>query len=79
VELAINACRFVCKDAWELRNAQEMILAQTECYFILAQCIQKQLVSQSTFIWIDYIFAYQDMVRLDEDGEEYKDSELTPE
>jgi hypothetical protein len=68
IELSMNACSFVCKESWELRNASDIVLAQTECYFIMARCIQEKLVSQG------HEFAYKDLIKRTEGGEEYTET-----
>ena len=34
-DLSVKACDFVIEDVWDSKNSEEMILAQSECYYIL--------------------------------------------
>lgn len=52
-ELAQKACQFVIDETantWETSTAEEMILAQAECHYMLAQILIEHLTDENQII-----------------------------
>lgn len=62
-DLATKACEFVCADTWELKNASEMILAQVECFYRIAQITIDNLLKDN------FEIAFADPIRAEENAE----------
>ena len=73
-DLTMKACQFVTNNTWEIKNANEMILVQADCYYILSLCYTDMLLKEG------YEIAFLDPIKTSEEGEfEQEKEEITPE
>lgn len=61
--MAEKACEFVVVDKWDAKNAVEMIVAQSKCYYFLAQIHIDQLVRDN------FEVAFQEATQVEEEDE----------
>ncbi|KAL4435549.1 hypothetical protein ABPG74_020325 [Tetrahymena malaccensis] len=73
-DLAIKACEFVVANTWEISNSEEMILAQVQCYYMMAQITIDELIKDNFVI----AFADPERIELEEENENVQE-ELTAE
>ncbi|EAR90704.2 hypothetical protein TTHERM_00705200 (macronuclear) [Tetrahymena thermophila SB210] len=62
-DLAIKACEFVVANTWEISNSEEMILAQVQCYYMMAQITIDELIKDN------FVIAFADPERIEAEEE----------
>lgn len=71
-EVAEKACEFVVVDKWDPKNAVEMVVTQSKCYYFLAQIHIDQLLRDN------FEVAFADAIPIEEEEEDSKPEELSP-
>lgn len=59
----MKACEFVVANIWDISNSEEMVLAQVQCYYMMAQITIDQLIKDN------FAIAFSDPVRIEADEE----------
>ncbi|CAD8135763.1 unnamed protein product [Paramecium octaurelia] len=76
-DLAFKACEFVCNDTWDVKNASEMILAQVECQYRMAQMIIDNLIKDNFEIPFADPIRVEENENVEELSQEKKDQVLS--